>query len=316
MNVLIIGGAGFVGINLVRRCLEESGIHLTVLDSLDPVFQSKREHLNDLLDKIEFVEGDLLDQSLLEKLVKERDVIFNCAAQSAHTYSLKNPLLDAEINCLGNLALLESIRTHNPGATVVYPSSSTVIGKACHPVVTEDHTEHPLDIYSANKSVAEKYYGIYHSAHGLNTVCLRFANLYGPFGKESPEFGFINYFIGLARAGEEIPVFGDGGQRRNVMYVKDAVDILWISATESRLVGAVHFAAGDEHYTVREVAEKIVSVFPNGRIREVDWPEERRRLEVNDVTISSDKLRKVVTWRPRFDFVSGLHKTKAFLDRA
>ena len=79
MNVLIIGGAGFVGINLVRRCLEESGIHLTVLDSLDPIFQSKREHLNDVLDKIELVEGDLRDHSLLEKLVKDRDVIFNCS---------------------------------------------------------------------------------------------------------------------------------------------------------------------------------------------------------------------------------------------
>ena len=93
-------------------------------------------------------------------------------------------------------------------------AAAKTIGKAVADVVDEEHSERPLEIYSANKGVAEKYYRIYHRVHDLKTVVLRFANLYGPYGKGFPEFGFINYFISLAQAGEEIRIFGDGAEVR------------------------------------------------------------------------------------------------------
>lgn len=316
MRVLILGGAGFVGANLVRRCLAEPATRVTVMDSLEPHLHATTDHLKDVWDAIRFVRGDMRDETLLADLVQSHDVILNCAAQTSHPLAVQFPLLDVDINCTGNLKLLEAVRLLNRNAVVVYTSSSTVIGKAQTPVVDEDHPERPLEVYSANKGVAEKYYRIYHTLHGLRTVVLRFANLYGPYGKGYPEFGFINYFIDVAWRGEDIHVFGSGGQMRNVMFVDDATEIVWRAAHEPRLVGATLFATGDEHLTVAEIGERIVRTLGRGRVRHTEWPEERRRMEVEGVQFSSARLREITGWKPQFDFDSGLQKVRAVLEAA
>lgn len=310
MKILVIGGAGFLGANLVRRCLAEPAVTVTVMDSLDPHLHATVANLRPLWQQVRFVRGDLRDETLLAQIVQGQDVIFNCAAQTSHPLSIQYPLLDADINCLGNLKLLEAVRLLNPEATVVYTSSSTVIGKAHVPVVDEEHPENPLEIYSANKGVAEKYYGIYHTLHDLKTVVLRFANLFGPYGKGYPEFGFINYFIHLARTGQAIKIFGSGDQLRNVLYAEDAADVLWIAGTNPRLVGERCLATSDEHLSVRAIAERIVEVFESGRVETIEWPEERRRIEIDRVTFSSGRFKRLTGWKPRYDFLSGLRKTR------
>jgi UDP-glucose 4-epimerase len=314
MNILITGGAGFLGSNLVRRCLEEKSCRVTVLDSLDPLVHSTTENLQEVWSQIRFIRGDIRNETLLAEVVQDQDVIFNCAAQTSHALSVQYPLLDAEINCLGSLKLLEAVRLLNKKAVVVYSSSSTVIGKALHKTADEDHAERPLEIYSANKGVAEKYYRIYHTHYDLKTVVLRFANLYGPFGKGFPEFGFVNYFIHQAWTNQQIKIFGKGNQRRNVMYVDDAADILWRAVHEPRLIGETYLATGSQHLTVREIAETIVSVFQQGQVTHVDWPDERRRIEIGNVKLSSARLHAITNWKPHYDFMSGLQKTKAVLE--
>lgn len=170
MNILVIGGAGFLGANLVRRCLQEPNNQITVLDSLEPHLRANTNSLQQVWSKIRFVRGSMGDEPLIAEIVQGQDIIFNCAAQTSHPLSLQDPLFDAEINCLGNLKLLEAVRLLNKQAVVVYTSSSTVIGKAVGDIVDETHGEKPLDIYSANKGVAEKYYRIYNRVHDLKTV--------------------------------------------------------------------------------------------------------------------------------------------------
>ena len=314
MKVLILGGAGFLGSNLVRRCLAEKSCQVTVLDSLDPLVHSTTQNLKEVWSKIRFIRGDIRNETLLAEIVQDKDIIFNCAAQTSHALSIQYPLLDADINCMGSLKLLEAVRLFNKDAVVVYSSSSTVIGKALHATADEDHPERPLEIYSANKGVAEKYYRIYHSHYDLKTVVLRFANLYGPFGKGYPEFGFINYFIHLAWTNQQIKIFGEGDQARNVMYVDDATDILWRAAHEPRLIGETYLATATQHLTVREIAETIVSEFQRGKVTYIEWPDERRRIEIGDVKLSSARLSAITNWEPRYDFMSGLQKTKAVLE--
>lgn len=316
MNILIIGGAGFLGSNLVRRCLSQADTRVTVMDSLDPHLHATTRNLRDVWNKIQFVRGDMREDHLIAELVQGQEIIFNCAAQTSHPLSIQYPLLDADINCVGNLKLLEAVRLLNPEALVVYTSSTTVIGKASSEIVDEEHSERPLEIYSANKGVAEKYYRIYHTIHGLKTVVLRFANLYGPYGRGYPEGGFINYFIHLAWANEEIKVFGSGGQLRNIMFADDATEILWLAAQEPRLIGETYLATGDEHLPVNKIAEEIVRVLQRGKLTHIEWPDDRRRIEIDNVRFSSARLRAITGWQPRFDFTSGLELTKEILQRS
>lgn len=315
MNILILGGAGFLGANLTRRCVASGEDSVTVLDSLEPRLSATADNLQELRDQIRFVRGSMGDEPLIADLVQEQDIIFNCAAQTSHPLSLRDPLFDAEINCLGNLRLLEAIRLLNRKAVTVYASSSTVIGKATGTVADESHGEKPLDIYSANKGVAEKYHRIYHRVYDLKTVVLRFANLYGPYGKGYPEFGFVNYFIHRAWAGQEIEVFGEGTQKRNVMYVEDAVEIMYQAARNPVLYGETYFAAHWEHFSVLEIAHRITQVLGRGSVTHVGWPDQRRRIEVEEVRISSERLYAAASWRPRFTFDEGLRQTKAVLER-
>jgi len=313
MKILVLGGAGFLGCNLVRRCLREKDNTVTVVDSLDPKLQSSLENLKDIADEIEFVQGDIRNMSLLEKTVRGKDVIFNCAAQTSHPLSIKDPFFDAQINCIGNLSLLEAVRKWNKDVRIIYTSSSTVIGSAVGNIVTETHSEQPLDIYSANKCVAEKYYYIYHRIHNIKTLSLRFANLYGPYGKGSPDFGFINYFIWLAANDQEISVFGDGSQSRNVMYVEDATDLLYHCIPYDSLYGDVYFAVHKEHYSVLQIAQEIISVFGKGKLAKKKWPPYRKKIEIGDAIISGAKLYYETGWEPNYTLKEGLKRTKAIM---
>jgi len=311
LKILIIGGAGFVGSNLVRRCLQEPGAQITVMDILEPHLRATTESLSEVWEQIHFVRGDIRNETVLSEIVQGQDLIFNCAAQTSHPLSIQYPLLDAEINCLGNLKILESLRLLNRDAKVIYISSSTVIGKAEYLPVDESHPEDPLEIYSANKGVAEKYYRIYQRLHGLHTVVLRFANLYGPFGKGYPEFGFINYFIHLALNDQEIKVYGDGSQIRNLLYIDDATEILWLAAANHRLEGKSWLATGSQHLSVQEIAETIVKIIGRGKVVNIDWPETRKKIEISKVKFSSKRLTSVTSWEPQVSFEEGLKRLKA-----
>jgi UDP-glucose 4-epimerase len=315
MNVAIIGGAGFLGANLVRRILKEPGVCVTVMDSLEPRLFSTTENLKEVMGRITFLQGDVRDDAVLKNVLSGQDVIFNCAAQTSHSLSIRYPLLDTEINCLGNLKLLEGVRKWNRRALVVFPSSTSVIGPGMQDIVDEDHRERPVDIYSANKAAAEKYYRIHQGLYGLRTVVLRFPNLFGPYGKNSPEFGFINYFLHRAWRGETLEIFGSGEQIRNVMYVGDAVEALWSSTRDSRFTKEIFFAVSREHRSVSEIAEMVVRVLGRGQIKRIPWPEHRRLIEQGDARFTPERLERLTGWTCGYDLVSGLKQTLSILEK-
>ena len=314
MNVLVLGGAGFLGSNLVRRCLRDTTNSVVVVDSLEPRLKSSTDSLADVWGSIRFVQGDIRDDNLLNEVVDGQDVIFNCAAQTSHPISLQDPVMDADTNCIGNLKVLEAVRRRNNEATLLYPSTSTVVGRSATDVIDETHVERPLDIYSAHKGVAEKHCQIYATVHDLKTVVLRFPNLYGPHGKGFPEFGFVNYFIHLASKGKEITVYGPGDQTRNLLYVGDAVDAMYKSAFIDRLRGGIYFVAHDQHPTVLDIAREIVAVFERGKVTNVEWPNVRRRIEVESVRISSERFRELANWAPGLSLKEGLIRTREIME--
>ncbi|MCH9001660.1 MAG: NAD(P)-dependent oxidoreductase [Planctomycetes bacterium] len=193
---------------------------------------------------------------------------------------------------------------------MIYPSSISVIGETGGGIVDENIREKPLDIYSANKGVAEKYCRIFNKVHDLKTVVLRFGNLYGPYGKKDSALGFLNYFINLAADGENIKIFVEGSQTKNVMFIDDAVDISWQAAHEPKLFGETFFATHQDYHTIKKIAEAIVKEFGNSKIEYVSWPKIRKRIETKNVKFSSAKLHSLIDWQPKYSLAEGLKLTK------
>jgi UDP-glucose 4-epimerase len=312
-NVLITGGLGFIGSNLAHECMMR-GAHVTIYDCLDPRSGGNMENLNGIKNDVKIVINDVRNFEPICEAVLKQDIVFHCAAYTSHPQSMKDPLMDIDVNCKGTINVLEAARRFNPDVKIVYIATSTQTGRMCQEIIDEMHPEYPLDIYSANKSVAEKYILVYGKAYKMRTSVVRLANTYGPRSNiKSPDFGFMNYFIGLALQGKTISVFGDGAQMRNVNYIADTVDALLLVALNEKSDNEVYFAVSNEHLSVAEIAEGIREHI-GGNVRYIQWPADREVIEIGDVQISNQKITAELGWSPRYDLKSGLINTRSYYE--
>jgi UDP-glucose 4-epimerase len=311
-KILITGGLGFIGSNLAHRCLE-LGAEVTIYDNLDPNNGGNLYNIHDIRDAVELRYHDILDYDRLVECVVGKDFIINCAASTSHPYSMREPWLDLDANSRGVINLLEALRRFNADARLIHIGTSTQLGKLQYQPADENHPEFPMDIYSANKSVSEKYVLIYAHAYAMHATVIRLSNVYGPRASiHSPEFTFNNYFIGLALQGLQISVFGDGRQKRNLIYVDDAVEALVLTASSSTSDGETFFAVGDEHFSIAQIADLTVKTIGKGSVSLVDWPHERKSTEIGDAVLSNQKIRQRLGWAPRVNLESGLILTRDY----
>jgi UDP-glucose 4-epimerase len=311
-KVLITGGLGFIGSNLVHRYLE-LGAQVTVYDCLDSHAGGRLFNIDDVIDDVTLRVNDILNFEKLCEEVRNQELIINCAASTSHAHSMKEPWFDQDVNSKGMINLLEAIRRFNPQVRFLHLGTTTQLGPLQYQPADEKHPEFPTDIYSANKCVAEKYALIYTKAHQIDATVLRISNVFGPRASiHSPEFTFNNYFIGLALQDKAITVYGDGAQMRNVLFIDDVVNALVLIAQEQKSKGEVLLLAGDQHYSVLEIAQQTVEHIGSGKITNIPWPEERKKVDVGDAVISNKKIKSLIDWTIEDNLESGLTKTKKF----
>jgi UDP-glucose 4-epimerase len=312
LKILITGGFGFIGSNLAHACLQ-SGAEVTLYDCLDPNSGGNLFNVAAISDKVQIIRSDILDFNDVCRAIVDKDLIFNCAASTSHPFSMREPWINTDVNSKGVINLLEAVRRFNRKVKLVQVGATTQLGPLHYKPADEKHPEFPTDIYSASKSVSEKYVLIYGRAYGIPVTVVRLPNVFGPRAAiHSPEFTFNNYFVGLALQGREITVFGTGEQLRNVLFVDDAVSALIMASQVDATNGEVFLAVGDEHYSVARIAEETVRHIGSGGVRYVPWPHERKAIEMGDAVYSNRKFKETVSWLPCTSLERGLTLTKEF----
>lgn len=311
LHVLVTGGLGFIGSNLALRCAAE-GARVTVYDNECHDSGSNPANLAGAPDTVRVVRGDILSDDDLARVVQGQNLVFHCAALTSHSLSMRSPERNLEVNCMGTIRVLEALRRHAPEGKLVHVGTATQMGRMVQEPAHEGHPERPLDFYSSSKSAAEKYVLAYSGALGLRATAVRLANVFGPRAcVRKVDLGFLNYFIGLGLLDGEIRVFGDGSQRRNVLHVDDAVDALVRAALDERSEGDAFLATSDDHRTVLDVARNITTIV-GGTLAQVEWPRERRDIEVGDTVYSNGKIKALLGWTPSVSFTVGLEATARF----
>ncbi|MEM3399507.1 MAG: SDR family NAD(P)-dependent oxidoreductase [Candidatus Micrarchaeia archaeon] len=312
VRALITGGLGFFGSNIAHK-LVSLGADVVIYDAcLDP-YGWNFANIKEIRDKVKFVKGDIRDEELMEKSVSECDIIFNCAAQVSHVDSMKDPYLDLDINCRGQMTLLEACRKKNDGVKIVYAGTRGQIGVMVYSPVDENHPCMPTDVYGANKHAGELYHLLYCRVYGIKVCSIRANNTYGPRHQmKHGRYGILNWFVRKAMLGETIEVYGDGMQAREYNYIDDTVDAFILAAQSERAWGEVFLLGSGSPVKFIDMVKAVVRAVGKGSYKIVPWPKERKSIEVGDFVVSYGKIRKMLGWEPTTNLEEGLAKTVGF----
>ena len=311
-RVMITGGLGFIGSNLARR-LVSLGADVLLVDSLIPDFGGNLFNIDGIADRVRVNVADIRQQSTMNHLVRDCDVIFTLAGQVSHIDSMREPYADLEINCLGQLTILEACRYNNPGTKVVFAGTRQIYGRPDSLPVTERHLVRPTDINGINKAAGEYYHLVYNSVFGVRACSLRLTNVYGPrqLIRHSRQ-GFIGWFIRLAVEGRTIQIYGDGSQLRDLVFVDDATDAFLRAGASDACNGEVFNVGGPRPISHRDLTTLLVEIAGAGRVEYVAWPAEKKAIDIGDFYADSSKFERATGWAPTTDLREGLARTVAF----
>ncbi len=310
MNLLITGGAGFIGSHLADRRLSR-GDRVTVLDDFndfyDPAVKRRNvaPHLGNPLFRV--VEGDIRDREGVFAVFREErfDAVAHLAARAGVRPSIHQPVLYEQVNCVGTLHLLEAALSHGK-PRFVFASSSSVYGvNAKLPFAEDDPIDRTVSPYATTKRAGELHVFNAHHLHGLPAVCLRLFTVYGP--RQRPEMA-IARFIRSIEAGKPLPLYGDGGSRRDYTYVDDIADGLE-AALETPLSFEIVNLGGARPVTLARLVEEIEAV--TGRKARL----ERLPEQPGDVPVtfaSTEKAERVLNFRARVELPEGLRRSVAW----
>jgi UDP-glucose 4-epimerase len=300
-KILVTGGAGFVGSNLVNK-LVQLGSKVTVLDDL---FTGDIGNLRSP-EKIEFTHGSVTDKDLVESLVRKVEIVFHLAARNI-IVSMKKPGEDLEVNVVGTFNILEAAKRHKI-LRVVYSSSASVYGNSRYLPINEDDPLYILNPYAASKLSGENYCMAFYESFNVPVSVLRYSNVYG-YNQlpQNPYCGVIGKFFNSVINGKPPQIHGDGEQTRDFSFVSDVVDATLLAAVSPKAEGEVYNVGTGKETSINELAERIIELSGNSfdpvYIDRRDIDNLRRRV------LNIEKIRKDVKWIPETTLKKGLQQT-------
>ena len=321
IRILITGGCGFIGINLIHYLQQEGNYFIRVVDNLSV---GSRQDLSSVCDfeeilpselkynknpsasKIELVVGDILDADLALKISKDVDVIIHLAANTGVGPSVKNPRADCNTNVIGTLNYLEAGRINNV-KRFVFASSGAPIGE-CAPPIHEEIPAHPVSPYGASKLAGEGYCSAYFRSFGLETVVLRFGNVYGIYSNKKNSV--VAKFIKQALEGKPLEIYGDGAQTRDFIFISDLVKAIQLAMSKENAPGEIFQIATNSETTVNDLTEKLIRTLATFGIKNIQVKNSAARMgDVKRNFSDISKAKKILSWQPDDDLATGLKKT-------
>jgi len=298
MKILVTGGAGFIGSNVVDALVKD-GHEVTVLDNLST---GKEENINP---EVKFYNIDLLDIESLEFVFREfkPDVVNHHAAQIDVRKSVEDPAFDAETNIIGSINLFELSINYGVRRIIFSSTGGALYGELENLPASEDTPIEPLSPYGVAKYCAENYLNYFKRLYGVERVILRYANVYGPRQDQLGEAGVVAIFTGKTLKGEKPVIYGDGNQTRDYIYVEDVVEanILALNGKE----GFYNIGTGRE-----TSVNELINVFSNVLGKEIK-PEyvPPRKGEVYRISLDGEKAKRELGFTPKFTIEEGIRKT-------
>ena len=301
-RALVTGGAGFIGGHIVERLLRD-GWQVRVLDDLS---SGRASNLAAAGDGFELHRGCLTDPALLDAAAEGVDVIFHEGAIASVPQSIDDPERTHHVNATGTLRVLEAARRHGVGP-VGFAASSAAYGNDETLPKRESQKPDILSPYAAQKLMGETYLALFHDLYGLETVALRYFNVYGP--RQDPTSGYaavIPLFIAAALREETLRVHGDGEQTRDFVYIDDVVEANLLAATAEGVGGGLFNVASGRRTSVND----LIAAIGKSLGRELDVVHEGERAgDVKHSWADIERTRSALGYEPRVDLQTGLDRT-------
>ena len=302
-RVLVAGGAGFIGSHIVDKLLNQD-IEVTVLDNL---YTGKPENIEQCKGnrKFRFVQGDVRNLDLVKRLVKDVDAVFNEAAVVSVSRSLEEPILANEVNVGGTLNLLKA-SLDSEVKRFVQASSASVYGNTKTLPVLENLASNPVSPYAVAELAAENYAKVFHLNYGLETVCLRYFNVYGPRQTFSVYSGATTIFLNKLSHNQRPIIFGDGNQTRDFVYVEDVVKANMLALNTKKAVGETFNIANGTPHTINELVLTIQKKLGKQKLKPIY--KNPRQGDIKHSYASIEKAKRTLGYKPRFPLEKGITK--------
>jgi len=309
-NILVTGGAGFIGSHLVDKLLE-NGYYVRVIDNLSSgSLDFIKQHIGRR--NFEFIKGDLKDKELIRKVVKDMDTVFHFAANPEVRLSVTEPEVHFRENIIATFNLLEAIRIEGNVEKFVFASSSTVYGDAKQIPTPEDHEIRPISVYGASKASCEALICSYSHLYGFKGLSLRYANIIGPRLRHGVIYDFL---MKLRKDPTKLEILGDGTQRKSYLYIEDTIEATLHVTARANQVYDVYNIGNEDWITVKEIAEIVAGVLglkprftftggtPDGR----GWPG-----DVKIMLLGIEKIKRT-GWKPKYSSREAVRLTAELL---
>ena len=298
MKALVTGGAGFIGTTLIRHLCDD-GHEVTVIDDLSSSGRSKIDP------RAKLVVGSINDSKLLEQLLDKKDVVFHLAALGIIKISLERPEAAFENNLINGVRLLEAMRKKGVNK-IIYSSSSSVYGEPKRNPVQEEDQKEPINPYGASKYTFESALSSYYHSFGINSVALRYFNVYGPGDEQKPVTRAVPSWIQWALTGDTIWVYWGGKQIKDYIYVDDVARANIVAALdEKRGFRTYNVGSGvgrkmmDIALLIKKIIRQDLKIVDNGE----------RPGDPSVLVADISKIKKELGWEPRVDLETGLKRT-------